>query len=484
MRLIFGLVVAGCSTPEGDDDASPPPPPDDTDLPPVDTDTDTTPPTDTDPPTTDPTDPPALAVTCAVTGNALRYLCTVTVDPPQAVQLTFARTDGLSVTRTVDGLDAIGTHELPLYFMAPEQDYDVDVIATAWPDDGVSTSVTTGSPPNAVASSLDMTGTSTMGLIGTHNPCDNGGIGVIYDTNTGDLVWYHLLEPGGSFGTNDMLMFTEDMTILGESVGSISEVDLMGEDVVRLPDLADALNVPVGGLFGNFHHDIMKRNGIYYVIIQEDFGGFDVLDALILFDEYGTELTRWHAQDHLQIPPNWGGDFLHVNSVYVDEAGDIYLSMLSQNMVAKLDGDLASATFGDPIWLLDGDSPAGELDGTLMVDFDPIGPPSEFQGQHSFFSRADGRVQLLDNDNGRSLVITVDEVNGTATVDGEYDTFENSCSVQGTARATTGGNPVVGCYGDVVREYDIHTGMLLWQAEVDCNGGGVGSSRFYPLDGW
>lgn len=476
------LVVAGCSTPEGDGSPTDPAPLD-TDAPA--TDTDVTPPTDTDPPTTNPSLPLVLDVTCAATANALRYLCTVTVDPPQPVQLTFARADGLSVTRTVDGPDSLGSHELGLYFLAPEQDYDVNVIATAWPDDGVSISLTTAAAPMKVAASLDMTGTSTMGLIGTHNPCDSDAIGVIYDTNTGDLVWYHLVAPGGTFGANDMLSFTEDFTVLGESVGSVIEVDRMGEDVVRLPDLSDAFGVPAGGIFGNFHHDIMKQDDIYYVIVQEDFGGFDVLDAIILFDGLGTELARWHAQDHLDIPPNWSGDFLHVNAVYVDEVGDIYLSMLTQAMVAKLDGDLSSPTFGDPIWLLDGDAPAGDLNGTIAIDFSAVGAPDEFEDQHSVIVRPDGRLQLLDNNNGRGLVITVDEANSTATVDAEFATLENTCSVQGTSRSTAAGNPVVGCIGDTVREYDIATGMLLWQAEVDCaSGPGPGSSRFYPLDGW
>src|SRR5262245_12646414 len=124
--VVVGLVLAGCTNSSDESDDTSPPPPDDTD---VDTDTptvdDTDAPADTD--TDLPTDPngaPTLAVTCEQQMNALRFVCTVTVDPPQAVQLTFVRADGMSATRTVDGTDALGTHELGLYFMAPEQTYD------------------------------------------------------------------------------------------------------------------------------------------------------------------------------------------------------------------------------------------------------------------------------------------------------------------------------------------------------------------------
>jgi hypothetical protein len=481
VRTFITLVLVGCSSSDGeDDDGSTTPGPEDTDTTPLDTDT-TGGDTDTD--TTPPTGA-TLDVSCAATPNALRFLCTVTVDPPQPVELTFVRTDGLSAARTVEGPDVAGTHELGLYFMAPGQDYDVIVVPTAFPEVVATTTVTTGTVPPAVASSLDVTGTSTMEFIGTHDPCDSDAIGVVYDASTGQMVWYQLFEPGGTFGANDMLIFTDDHTVLGESVGSIIEVDLMGNDVVRLPDLATDFGIPVGGLFGNFHHDIHKRNGIYYVIAQEDFGGNDVLDQLILFDATGAELGRWHARDHLDLPANWSGDFLHTNAVYADTNGDIIVSMLSQTLIAKLDGDLASPTFGDPYWLLDGRPGAGDLAGTLTTDFGAVGPPGYFDNQHSVFVRDDGRLELLDDGAGRALVISIDEVASTATVDAEYETAENTCTVQGTARETVAGNPVVACLGDTVREYDVTTGQLVWSATVQCGGGGGGSSRFYPLSGW
>lgn len=488
MRVLAGIavfVLTGCPTALDDG----PTVPTDTGVDPNPTD-ETGTPTDTDPGTTDsgttdtevPAKPPTLGVECLATANALRYLCTVTVDPPQPVQLTFARADGLSISRTVEGTESVGEHELGLFFMAQQQKYNVEVIATAWPDHGISTSFTTGTAPNLVKSSLDMTGTSTMNYIGTHSPCGNDAIGVVYDTNTGDLVWFQMFDQNGQFGSNDMLAFTDDHTVLGESEGSIIEIDLMGNDVVRLPDLSSDFGINNFGIFGNFHHDVWKQNGIYYAIYQENFGGFDVLDALVLFDGTGTELGRWHADEHLDLPNNWGGDFLHTNSVYVDDDGYIYLSFLGQAMLAKLDGDLSSPTFGDPIWLLDGSS-GGDLTGTITTNFSAVTPKS-FGDQHSFFVRTDGRLQILDNNNGRGLVISIDEKTSTATVDAGFDTLENVCSVQGTSRATQAGNPVVGCLGATVREYDIKTEAMVWQGTVDCNGATTSSSRFYPLDGW
>lgn len=476
MRVVLSLLLVGCQKTDAGADSTP------TDSATPSTDSDSGGPT-TDTTTDTQNQPVTLAVTCEATPNALRYLCTVTVDPPQPVQLTYARVDGLSPARSAEGGDDVGEHVLGLFFLAPEKEYQIDVIATAWPDDGVSTSFTTGTAPNQVASSMSVTGASTMNYIGTHLPCSDDAIGVVYDTNTGDLVWFQMFDPAGKFGSNDMLAFTDDHTALGESEGSVIEIDMMGNDVARLPDLSTDFGIESTGLFGNFHHDIWKKNGIYYAIYREEFGGFDVLDALVLFDGTGTELGRWHADEHLTLPATWFGDFLHANSVYVDDDGYIYLSMLAQGLLAKLDGDLASPTFGDPVWLLAGNA-GGEVEGTITTDFTAIGAPWSFTSQHSFMVRPDGRLQLLDNENGRALVLTVDEAASTATVDAAYETVENKCSVQGTSRTTQAGNPVVGCLGNNVREYDIADGAMIWQGAVQCDDPGPGSTRFWPLDGW
>ena len=44
---------------------------------------------------------------------------------------------------------------------------------------------------NRVRSSLVVTGTSSVPMIGTHLPCTNDAVAVIYSTETGHLLWYH-----------------------------------------------------------------------------------------------------------------------------------------------------------------------------------------------------------------------------------------------------------------------------------------------------
>ena len=297
------------------------------------------------------------------------------------------------------------------------------------------------------------------------------------------------MDPGGQFGSVDMVQFTEDHTVLGESEGDVIEVDLMGEDILRLEDLDDAFGVTAGGLFGNFHHDIMKRNGFYYVFYQENYGGggfeADVLDTVIVFDGTGAEIARWDPFVHLDLPEDWDGDFLHTNTIFVDEAGDMLLSWLSQDTIAKITGDWTSPDFGTPQWILRG-SPSGDLEPTITTDWGSISP-STFGSQHCLNIRPDGRLMLLDNDHGRGLVLSLDTATSTATVDAEYATGAGLCGPQGTAQGTVAGNAIVGCAGYSLREYDGVTGDEVWSASVQCpDGGGFGpmggAARWYPLD--
>jgi hypothetical protein len=115
-----------------------------------------------------------------VQANVLRYDCEVTVDPPQPVQITYSRDDGLGPVRVHSSDLEAGVHEIPIWFLSPLQDYTFVASATSWPAGLTSTvTVTTGLPPLEVQSWLVMTGTSTLGLVGTEAPCSQNAIAVI-----------------------------------------------------------------------------------------------------------------------------------------------------------------------------------------------------------------------------------------------------------------------------------------------------------------
>ena len=134
---------------------------------------------------------------------------------------------------------------------------------------------------------------------------------------------------------------------------------------------------------------------------------------------------------------------------------------------------------------------ANDIGFDIDVDWDGINGPDGFGFEHNMHLRNDGRLMLLDNDNGRGLVFTVDEVAKTAVVDATYDTYENFCGPQGTAMDTKAGNAVVACDTEWVREYDLATSAMIWEGELTCRnggqggfGGGVSATRWYPLDSW
>jgi hypothetical protein len=477
MRWVGGLaLIAGCGDPGGTDGGGDDVAPPDTDEP---ADTDTTP-IDTDPPDTDTPPPPDETITavCSPLGNALRSSCLVTVDPPQPVQVTYSKTDGTGPARTLTSDLVQGDHEIVVYFLEPDTDYTLTAAATAAPDDlTVTTSLLSGIPPVGVRSSLVVDGVSSVPMIGTHNPCNSDATGVIYSTETGRLLWYQTLDASGVLGFLDMIQFTEDHTVLGETGPAVVEVDLLGQELFRLDNGSD-YDVYL-------HHDIFKRDGLYYLLYQENFGpGTPLLDSFLVVDALGTQLAQWRSVDQLAIPGSATGDWMHTNTIYVDDGGDVFLSLLGQDSVLRIEAtDLLDPDWGAHTWTLAGSLGGFGLGQDFVVDWDLVDGDDGFGDQHSALIRNDGRLMFLDNDNGRGLVISLDETLMTATVDEAWETVEPGCGPQGTARDSLAGNSFVGCSGENFREYSPSAG-LVWSAEVNCGGGFISVARFYPLEGW
>lgn len=460
LRLQLVLALAACR-PEDTGE------PTDTTTPPTDT---TTPTTGTTPTVTVTEGPPtALAVTCTPRENVLRYDCTVTVDPPQPVQVRYRREDGLGAERVHTSAAIAGTHVIPVYFLASGHVYDLFAEATLWPESPPAATQFSPAPvPPIVDSHLEVQGAATVQMIGTNNPCAPGAIAQIYDTSTGETLWFQNLDFDGNLGVLDMIRFTDDGRIMGETHGHVSVMNPNGDQLVKLP-------VDLGA-----HHDMMERDGLFYLLYREDV--YDMqLDKVVILDAKGTLLGEWHPFDHLPIPANGTGDYLHTNAIWVDEAGDIYLSWFQQYAVGKIAG-LNRPDFGEIDWILSG-STLDELGNDFETDWSQIPAPAGFVIQHGLHLTHDGRVMFLDNGNGRGIVFSVDPAKGTATADEVYPTVESACGAQGTTQDTLAGDVFAGCAGPNLREYT-RDGELLWDSQIVCGNGNAGlPARWYPLDG-
>jgi hypothetical protein len=379
------------------------------------------------------------------------------VDPPQPVTLVAARSSDGTGARTVSGADAAAHHDLEVWFLAPQTAYDVDVTAGRG---SASTTFTTGSVPADVGSTLAVTGTSSTPYVGSNLPCTpNVAAAAVWDTATGELVWYQTLQSSGSLFGFNMVQYTEDHTILGLTGSNVVEVDPMGRDLLRLP------------YTDNFNHDLFRRDGMTWIIYSDSAGRNLTLQGVVVWDAAGTELARFFMDEWTDVPGNASGDWSHMNSVWVDANHDLWLSLYTQDTIVKVDGEPTSATFGEPQWVLAGTAGAG-LGQDFAVDWTAVSGTDAFSRQHNATILADGRLAFLDNDSGRGLVVSVDDTAMTAVVDESAATGSPTCGPQGTTMQTAAGNLIVGCSGMSAREYG--GGAEVWRATLACDNG-VGS---------
>ncbi len=128
-------------------------------------------------------------------------------------------------------------------------------------------------------------------------------------------------------------------------------------------------------------------------------------------------------------------DYLHLNSVTVDDDGSLLLSARSTHAVYNLDRDT-----GDIQWVLGGKDSDFELD-----------PDAVFGAQHDAHRQSDGTITMFDNraseENGdsRGLRLDLDMDAMTASVVTEYSPPEKRWAVsQGNLQELDGGDVVVG----------------------------------------
>ncbi len=415
-------------------------------------------------------------------GNELRFVCTVDLEPPGPVELVFSPTDGSRPERLHIGQDRVW-----MFFMAPQTEYNWRVISQEDPELAVQGTVTTGNVPGDARIFAATTGTSSASMFLTSSPC-TGATTIVVDPQ-GTVLWYQdLAQMGVTPPLLEIVTHTEDDTVIGISSEFVVEVDWTGA----------ALQVLTPGFDNDtrIHHDVFKRDGHTFTLFQEsiDLGGdTTVLDGFYVYDPAGDLVATWRLIDHWSppVPPVGNGgivDYSHANSIFVQEDGDILLSFRHMSAIAKIRGDWTQPDFGEILWRLSGDPDEAPFGSDFSLTAS-MGSWPGFVHQHNVHPLPDGRLAMFDNRKqppqlSRVLVLDVDELGGTANVDLAYE-LDRLCAFQGSAWHTAAGNPLATCAppGELSEFAANIVTEPIYELSIACaTGASHYTSRFVPLE--
>lgn len=468
-KTLFCLLLAAC----GGEEDRPQPVPDET--------------TPGEAPPDDPAPPVPLDVACTVDpDNTLRYRCSATTDPPASVTLTLQKASGGDI-RTYVSPKVAGHHAFTVWLIAPLTEYAWEATTRSVDPVAARGAFTTGQVPDGANITFALEGTASFPYLLAASACAEGAYAVIASTE-GEVLWYHGFEDA-FYPSIDSLSFTEDGTILAIVNSEIIEVDLYGNELMRLERFVDFEEL--------VHHDVFRKDGYTWALqkYQVDHAGEELsFDGFYVFDPSGVLVADWRLYDHFQPPGPVNGDFFgtdysHANSLWVDETGDVLFSMRHLSAIAYIEGDLASPDFGTILWRMSGDpnDPDFGTDFALTSAAPDVSPT--FEQQHNVHFLPDGTLTMFDNrlewqEPSRLLHLSYDLAAGAAVIEAAYP-LPLHCEFQGGAWHTAGGNPVATC-APQAQAYEFDLGVTdtpRWTADMDCvSGAGIFVPRVIPLE--
>jgi len=297
-----------------------------------------------------------------------------------------------------------------------------------------------------------------------------GQVGAVIVDNDGQPIWENPLA--GRVTTNFRVQSYRGSPVLTWWEGLIEYGHGVGEYVIADASYRTIRRVQAaGGLHGDLHEFVITSRDTAlltsYVIRNADLSSVGgsrkgtIQDAI--FQEIdlatGRLLLEWHSLDHVPlqesyapVEANW--DFFHINSVDLDDDGNLLISSRSMQTVYKLDHS------GSILWRLGGKS----------NDFE-IGPGAHFAWQHDARRQPDGTLTIFDNGAtpaveklSRGLILDLDEQAFSATLVRQYTHPKILSGSQGNTQLLANGNVFVG-WGEVphVSEFD-YSGRMLFDA--------------------
>ncbi len=297
-----------------------------------------------------------------------------------------------------------------------------------------------------------------------------GQAGAVIVENSGEPIWEHPVAERvttnfkvQSYRGSPVLVWWEGLIELGHGVGEY----VIADSSYRILRRVRAAR----GLRGDLHEFVITPRDTAlltsYVVRNADLrevGGSangTIQDAI--FQEIdlasGDVLLEWHSLENIPLRESYAAvgadwDFFHINSVDLDNDGNLLVSSRSTHTVYKIDRR------GRILWRLGGKS----------SDFE-LGPNVSFAWQHHVRRQPDGTLTLLDNGAtpaveklSRGLILDIDERAMTASLRRQFTHPKVLSGSQGSVQKLPNGNVFVG-WGEVPRvsEFDAR-GELLFDA--------------------
>jgi hypothetical protein len=315
-------------------------------------------------------------------------------------------------------------------------------------------------------------------FIAPYNAPNEAQAGAVIADSGGQPVWENPIPH--KVTTNFQVQQYRGSPVLTWWEGSIEYGHGVGEYVIADTSYRTVRRVQAArGLYGDLHEFVITPRDTAllttYVITNADLSAVGgprtgtIQDAI--FQELdlasGKVLLEWHSLEQIPLqesysPVSTDWDFFHINSVALDNDGNVLVSGRSTHTVYKID------KAGTIMWRLGGKS----------GDFE-MGAGSSFAWQHDARRQPDGTLTVFDNGSSpaveklsRGLILDVDEQAMSATLLHQYTHPGVLASSQGSVQLLANGNVFVG-WGETPRvsEFD-HAGHILFDAvlgsEYEC----------------
>jgi len=309
--------------------------------------------------------------------------------------------------------------------------------------------------------------------------------GAVIADNTGGPVWGHPLA--GLVTTNLAAQHYRGEPVLTWWDGVIRNGHGVGAYTIARDDYSTLMPVQAGnGLQGDLHEFLLTERGTAlltaYSIVTHDLtsvGGSatgTIQDAI--FQELdlatGKVLLEWHSLDHIPLSESYWPvyepwDYVHINSIDVDNDGNLLVNSRNTHTVYKID-----RRSGEIIWRLGGKSNQFQ-----------IGDGAGFAWQHDARRQRDGTLSVFDNEGppdgaeSRAIILDVDENARKATLRNAYVHPAPLLSTsQGSVQILPNGNVFVGWGAEPYVSESSPDGELLFDAQL---GASYLSYRAYRL---